>query len=183
MRSKRIVRASALVALVLALILVQAAWAGKFHFNSVTFDLGSLVMNGDLVGLGNDVAEVTLTGYGTVQAMCQNKGGQQASGRNPIRMSVQQTEVYTTDSNGRALVQVIAEDPALSHFNPSPTSKQAGCPNGNWQVVDIVNGSTDWTAARVVVKDTAGLVQIDQSYTCTTFFENGVGVDVNCVEN
>jgi hypothetical protein len=173
-----------LVALLLSGILVPAARAGKFHFtgNSVTFFLGSLGMEGTLAGLGNEVAEVTLTGYGTVEAMCQNKGGQQAPGRNAIVVNTQQTEVFVTDQNGMALVQVIAPDPTAPGFEPSPTPKQAGCPNGNWEV-DIVDGSTDWNAATIVVKDEFGQVQLDLSYTCTTFFENGVATDIECVES
>jgi hypothetical protein len=172
-----------LAALLLAATLAQAARAGKFHFNIIEFNLGSLEMTGDLAGLGNEDARVTLTAYGTVQALCQNKGGQQAPGRNPIKTNTQQTGVFTTDSHGHVLVEVTAPDPILSGIKPSPTPKQAGCPNGNWKVVDLVDGATNWTAARVVVEDGLGRVQLDLSYTCTTFFANGVAVDVDCREN
>jgi hypothetical protein len=171
-------------AIVMAGILVPSAQAGKFHFNSIDFNLGSsLVFNGSLVGLGNEVAEVTLTGYGTVTALCENKGGQQAPGRNPIKVSAQQTGHYISDQNGRALVEAIAPDPTSPEYEPSPTPKEAGCPNGNWKVIEIVDGSTDWTAAMVVVKDVYGEVRIDLAFTCTTTFENGIGLDVTCVES
>jgi hypothetical protein len=184
MRRKWIVWAPALIALVMAGILIPNARAGNFHFNFINFSLGgSLVMNGLLAGTGNSDSEVTLTGYGTVTAMCENKGGKQAPGRNPIAVNVQQTNVFSSDQNGHTLVEVHAPDPTSPEFEPSPTPKQAGCPNGNWKVVDIVDGSTDWTAATVVVKDGLGAIQLDLSFTCTTTFENGIGTDVECVES
>jgi hypothetical protein len=172
------------VTLALAFILVTTALAGKFHFNSVDFNLGgSLVMEGSLVGLGNDVAEVTLTGYGTVTALCENKGGTQAPGRNPILVEAQQTGVFISDSNGRALVRVVAPDPTAPEYAPSPTPKDAGCPNGNWEVVGVEEKSTNWTAARVVAKDELGQVQIDQTYACVTTFENGLATGITCTES
>lgn len=182
MRSKWMARASVLVVLVLALILVQGAGAGNFHFKSTSLNLGSLVFNGELVGLGNEAAEVTLTGYGTVKALCQNKGGQQAPGRNPITADVQQTRVFVTDSNGLALVEVTAQDPTLADLEPSPKPKEAGCPNGNWQVIGTVDRSTDWKKATVEVKDETGQVQIFLSFTCTTSFQNGVSTGITCQE-
>jgi hypothetical protein len=183
MRKNWHIWASILAALLLAGLLGQAAQAGNFHFNNLTFNLGSLIARGTLVGLGNQAAEVTLTAYGKVTALCQNKGGQQAPGRNPIVINTQQTRVFVTDQNGRALVEVRAPDPSFTNIKPSPTPKEAGCPNGNWAVVGVVDGSTNWTAARIVVKDEAGRVQLDLSFTCTTFFTNGISTDVSCVQN
>jgi hypothetical protein len=172
-----------LVTMIFTLFLVPVASGGNFHFNNINFSLGSLVMDGTLVGLGNDVAEVTVTGYGTVTALCQNNGGKQAPGRNPISANVQQTDVFVSDSNGRALVRVVTSDPTLSDFEPSPTPKEAGCPNNTWTVVEILEGSTNWTGATVIVKDASGEVRIELSFTCTTFFENGVATDIQCVES
>jgi hypothetical protein len=184
LRSKWIIWAPALAALLLAGILVPVARAGKFHFNSVNFSLGSLVMEGDLAGLGNQQAKVTLTAYGTVKAMCENKGGQQAPGRNPISINTQQTVIYFTDQNGKAQVEVIAPDPTLQQIKPSPTPKQAGCPNGNWKVVGVAVGSTNWTAAKVIVKDEADKIQINLSFTCTTTFSSsGVATSVSCKQS
>jgi hypothetical protein len=142
-----------------------------------------LIAEGTLVGLGNQEASVTLTAYGRVRALCQNQGGQQAPGRNPIEVDVQETAIYTTDESGRARVTVIAQDPTFADLQPSPTPKQAGCPNGNWRVVGVMEGSTNWTAARIEVRDEAGQVQIDLSFACTTQFVNGVATSVACVEN
>ena len=183
MRNKWSVWIKSILTLIVASVLASSALAGKFHFNNLDFNLGgSLVLQGSLVGLGNQVAQVTLTGYGNVWAMCENKGGQQAPGRNPIFVEVQQSGVYISEDNCRALVRVVAPDPTEPEFAPSPTPKQAGCPNGNWVVVGIMDDSTDWTAARVVVKDEFGQIQIDQFFTCITTFENGIATSIACVE-
>jgi hypothetical protein len=176
------VRTVGLVALALMLTLSQAAGAGNFHFNSYSFTLGSLELTGELVGLGNEGAAVTLVGRGTVTGLCQNKAGNQAPGRNPIAIAVQQTNTFTADQNGHALVHVILEDPTLPEIAPSPKPKQAGCPNGNWSITGIVDGSTNWTAADVIVADDAGNVRLTLHFACTTFFQNGVGVGIQCVE-
>jgi hypothetical protein len=183
MRNNRINLAWFLLVFLLAGILVPVAQAGKFHFNSIDFSLGgSLLMEGHLVGLGNEVAEVTLSGYGSVVALCENNGGKQAPGRNPIQVGVQETGIFVSDSNGRALVAVIAPDPTAPEFAPSPTPKEAGCPNGNWSVVGIIDGSTNWTAASVVVKDEDGQVRVELMFACTTFFEDGIAIGVECEE-
>jgi hypothetical protein len=183
MRIKRFNQVWLLLVFLLAGILVPVARAGKFHFNSIDFTLGgSLLMEGHLVGLGNEIAEVTLNGYGNVTALCENKGGKQAPGRNPIQVGVQETGVFASDSNGRALVAVIAPDPTAPEFAPSPTPKEAGCPNGNWPVVGIIEGSTDWTAASVIVKDETGQVRLELLYACTTFFEDAIAVGIECEE-
>jgi hypothetical protein len=172
-----------LVALLIASLFAQSASAGKFHFNSLDFSLGgSMLVQCSLVGLGNEIGLVTLTGYGTVRALCQNNGGNQAPGRNPIVVDMQETGTFMTDTNGRAFVEVIAPDPESPEFAPSPTPKQAGCPNGNWTVVGIVDGSTNWTAAEIVVKDEADAVRIHLSFICTTFFEDGMSTSIECVE-
>jgi hypothetical protein len=185
MQNKKNSWRATIATLFLVLTMVTTAQAGSFRFNSIDFSLGgSLLMLASLVGLGNDVAEVTLTGYGTVTALCQNKGGQQAPGRNPISVAMQETGLFVSDNNGRSLVRVIAPDPTAPQFEPSPTPKEAGCPNGNWNVVGIVDGSTNWTAASVLVKDSLGQVQIDLFFTCkTTFSEDGLATGVTCQES
>ncbi len=183
-KMKRWIRMLSIVAVVaLVAVLTQSALAGKFHFNNVNFSLGgSLLLQGDLAGLGNDVATVELTGYGTVTALCQNNGGHVAPGRNPIAAQVQQTNVFVTDENGKAFVQVAAPDPTAPGFEPSPTPKEAGCPSAKWTVIDMADGSTNWTSANIKVYDDLGALQLDLWYACTTTFENGVGVSVSCTE-
>src|SRR5437773_8236348 len=108
------------------------AWAGGFFLGGVGFHVGSLVAQGDFVGFGNQNLLVTLTGAGTVRAICQNQGGNQSPGRNPIFANVSQTGVFTTDKNGRAPILVESPDPTAPGVLPSPSAKDAGCPNGNW---------------------------------------------------
>jgi hypothetical protein len=183
MRNKNYWKAT-IITLFLVLVMVLTVQAGSFRFNSIQFNVGgSLVLQGSLVGLGDQVAEVTLTGYGTVSALCQNRGGMQAPGRNPIYVEAQQTGLFVSGTNGRSLVNVVAPDPTAPEYEPSPTPKEAGCPNGNWNVIGIVDGSTNWTAARVLVKDELGLVQIDQYYACTTTFEDGLATSIHCEES
>jgi hypothetical protein len=182
-KSKWSIKAALLSALVMALLLAQAAGAGKVHFNSAPlFSIGSLVMNGNLAGLGNEVAKVTFTATGTVQAMCQNNGGKQAPGRNPIQAVITVTDYFTSTTNGLAPVEMTAPDPTLQDFPSSPTPKEAGCPNGKWKVVDIIQDLTYWTGARILVQDIHDTVLIDLSYQCTTTYVNGVG-QVSCQEN
>lgn len=182
MRNKWVVRTTGLVVLALTLTLAPAVRAGNFHFNGLRFSLSSLVLTGELVGLGNEGANVTLIGHGTVTALCQNKAGHLAPGRNPVAFDAHQANEFTADQNGRALIHVTLEDPTLLGSEPSPSPKQAGCPNGNWQVVAVADGSTNWTAAEVIVEDNEGNVQIVLSFACTTFFEDGVGVGIECME-
>ena len=165
--NKWTVLGTALVVVLLAGILAPGAQAGSFHFNSINFSLGSLDMTGDLVGLGNEGGTVTLIGYGTVMAMCENKGGTQAPGRNLIQVVSQASDTFTIDSNGHADINLRAADPQLSDIDPSPTPKSAGCPNGNWSVVALKDSSMTWTSAEIIVKDSSGIVQLDLFFTCS----------------
>jgi hypothetical protein len=181
MRAKWIVWVPVLVALVLSGILVPAARAGSFHFNKpLAFEISSLDVNGSLVGTGNKMAKVTLTAIGTIKAICQNKGGQQAPGRNPIGFDVEASGIFWTNQNGHADVEVVAEDPTLSQLPISPTPKQAGCPNGNWKVVGTEETSTNWKAAYIRVEDEFGQLHEELSFKCTTFFTNGVSTGIKC---
>ncbi len=173
---------SVLTALSIAAILVSTAGAGSVHFTSLSFSYGSLDMTGSLAGLGNNFYSATMTGYGTVTAICQNNGGNQAPGRNPISINVTQSETVTTDSNGNALVQISDPDPTLSQISPSPTPKTAGCPSSQWIVVGIEYGSTNWTGANITVRDINGVIQLSLNFTCTTTFNNGAG-NVSCTQS
>jgi hypothetical protein len=177
MRSKWSGKAAIFVVLALVLVLVQVAGAGgSVRLNSVNFSLGSLELRAVLVGLGNEVSEVKLVAKGAVNALCQNKGGTLAPGRNPILVTITaESQWVTTDSNGRAEVLAIARDPEFSNLKPSPTPKQAGCPNGKWTVVGFEESSkTNWTLAQVIVKNRDGVTQIDKNYTLKTDLNAGV---------
>jgi hypothetical protein len=135
-----------------------------------------------VAGLGSDDAKVTLTGFGTAYALCQNNGGNIAPGRNPIQFDVAQVGVLNTDENGRADVQVAAPDPTLMNVAPPPTPKEAGCPNENWTVVGFDTARVDWTSAHILVVDAAtGLeVKHDLTFTCDTYFNaDGAAPDVD----
>ena len=164
------------------LFLVPVALAGNVHFNSINFSVGSpLVVEGDLVTLeANQEFEVALSAAGAVIAMCENRAGAHAHGHNPVPVEVSKSVMATTDASGHTWVVIEAPDPTAPDYGPLPTPEQAGCPNGNWTVVDILDGSTDWTTARIVFTDEAGVVQADLSFTCTTFFEGRVGVGIDC---
>lgn len=174
----------ALTTLILVLVSVPAGFAGEFHFNNIGFDLsGSMHVFGDLAGVGNENVDATLIATGTVTAVCENKGGNQAPGRNPVSVEVQQSGQFQTDENGKVFVELVAPDPTSAEFEPSPTPKEAGCPNGKtWIVVDIIDGSTDWTSARVIVLNGAGETELDLLFSCTTIFTDGVATDIKCVE-
>jgi len=161
------------------------ASAGGFFLGGVGFGVGSLIAQGDFVGFGNQNLLVTLTGSGTVRAICENQGGNQSPGRNPIFASVSQSGVFTTDQNGRAPIVVESPDPTAPGVLPSPSPKTAGCPNGNWTVIGFAPRSTNWTSAVIKVQDQAtGQVVFQQSYACVTSFDaNGMNTGVTCTPN
>lgn len=159
------------------------AYSDGFFIGGVSFSAGSLIAQGDFVRYGNEDLLVTLIGSGTVKAMCENGGGNQSPGRNSITVSVSQTGLFSTDTNGKAAVTVTSPDPSMASFEPSPSPKDAGCPNGkSWHVVGIIDRSTNWTAATLTVQSrTTGEYLFNQSYTClTTFDSNGINTGVTC---
>jgi hypothetical protein len=131
---------------------------------------GALVFSGKLAGLGNSSYTAQLTGYATVTALCQNKGGNIAPGQNRVQVSVSVSSApFTPDTNGSADITLVAQDPATSLTPPPlPTAQQAGCPNNNWKVVGFQSGSTLWTGAQVNVMDTATQQNVlTLNYSCT----------------
>jgi hypothetical protein len=164
-----------LLAVSLAALPAYAAISGVFSFGR-----GSLVLTGVIRGLGNtnknDVVTL-LTGTAIVYAECVNPGGNVAVGRSPIQLSVTiQSAPLQADSNGNASVYIQIPDPAtISPAPVSPTPKQAGCPNGNWSVRGLQNGSARWQAARVEVRRN-GSTELLQHYNC---IDDGVNLSCN----
>ena len=155
--------------LAVLLVAVSTALAGSFKFSG-SFKLGSLIADGYLTGIGNTDVKMELFAYGTTRAFCQNKGGTQAPGRNPLNLKIIASGVFKTDQNGKAFVTLETADPNLSSLAVSPTPKTAGCPNGNWTVVGL-SKDVNWTQATIVgTKQADGSVVVNQSYTCTTTF-------------
>jgi hypothetical protein len=171
---------SLLVVLLVASISVSLVNAGGWSFD---WGLGSLWADGYVAGLGSGDVNVTLTAHGMVQAMCENNGGNQAPGRNPVYFEVTQTAVFSTDENGRADVFVEAPNPTVADVEPSPSPKDAGCPSDSWTVVGLRVEAIDWTDAHIVVTDaaTGQVVKHDLTFTCDTYYNaDGIAVDVDC---
>jgi hypothetical protein len=169
-----------LVVIVLLLSGVMVALAGSPHFiGTLSFSSGSFHVTGDLAGLGNTSITVRLDAYANVTASCQNGGGTVAPGRNPIHLSTVVTTSVVPDANGRTSIELVAQDPlTASPLPPSPSSKAAGCPNGNWKVVGFVPGSTQWTGALISVTDNGtGALLLQQRYACT-----GAGTSLTCTQ-
>jgi hypothetical protein len=164
MLKKRTAVFSLALTLMLTLVFMTSALAGRFHFTSVTFEEGSLIMKGTLAGLGNEEGTVFLTAYGTATAFCENKGGKRAPGRNPIAFDLWEMDDFRTEANGIDYVEITIEDPQISDFDPVPTPKEAGCPNGNWTVTGIDTDTVNWTLAVVEVYDEFGTLQLSLSF-------------------
>jgi hypothetical protein len=160
--------------LVFAVALV--ADAGKFHFNSIGFSTGSLTFSGVGVGLGNTDYLATMDATATVRALCENKGGTKAGGRNDIFVSLAgpQDQVIRTEDSGKTFVSLTVEDPSLVNLDAPPSAK-LNCPNGNWKVVDVV--VFEWTSAHILIEELGTQAALfDQAYTCSG---GGVVLDVN----
>jgi len=169
--TRETVRALVLV-LALTVLGTAAGYAGS-HWGGGGSGWGSrMVFDGVLLGLGSNVAWVDLEIKGFVRAICENKGGTQAAGRNYIQVGVTALGgPFPTDSNGRADVHFEADEPTLPDLvDPSPSPKEAGCPNGNWKVVDILPNSEDWRTVTAFARAGDGPTLDTLYLTCTTSF-------------
>ena len=94
---------------------------------------------GDGSGFGNLPAQATITFGGTVRYTCQNKGGNQSPGQNPVpAIGSASADLGNADHNGRGVFDFTV----TFAFAPTVTGKVAGCPNGNWQGVNPVVAGT-----------------------------------------
>lgn len=173
---------SLLMSLVLVLSVALVADAGKFHFKSTDFSIGSLTFNGVGVGLGNSDYLATMDATATLRALCENKGGTKAPGRNDILVSAPgpQDQVIRTEDSGLTYVSLTVEDPTLADLSAPPSAKQ-DCPNGKWKIVDLV--VLEWTSAHITIEELGTeAVLFDQAYTCSG---GGVVLDAdgNPIEN
>lgn len=183
MKTSRRLFISLTVVLIMLLVFVPPAFAGKFHFNSIIFNIGnSLDFTTVIYGLqGNEAFQVTVSATGLVTAICENPEGNQVPGQNPISVEAEDSVTGVTNSGGRSKVVIEVPDSTFSEFEPLPTPDEAGCPEGNWEVVGIQDQPTNWTAARIVVVDGFEVVQVDKSFTCITSFK-GMSARVACSE-
>lgn len=126
-------------ATIIALVLVVgvlSAEAGVGFIGGVSVGGGSVVASGKGAGCGHGNCEkVTMHIEGTdLTAWCQNNGGNFAPGQNTITVDINTTTTFPVDANGQFLFTVSEEI--------LPTKQEAGCPNGNWRVVDLTGPIT-----------------------------------------
>jgi hypothetical protein len=121
-------------------ILASAAMAAHFTKKGepACTDTGTtLVCTGELAGLGNEDLVIDLTSDAQATFLCGTPGnGNLAPGANKVPLQVGGSQTITGGAikNGRAVFSVSAPGEA-----PTATAEQAGCPNGQWQVVRIVD--------------------------------------------
>jgi len=135
---RRFVFSMAAVGVALALTATVALAAVTWHSGpTVTFNgTTSVTVTGDGSGFGNQPAIATLTVNASVTYTCQNKGGAQAPGQNPVdATSSGSQDLGNGDHNGRGIINLTVA------FSPAATvpGKSIGCPNGNWIGVDPVS--------------------------------------------
>lgn len=153
MKRVRAMTRSSLIAMMMALLIAisaTVAFAGKMHFNSSpTVTIGSLTVEGDLVGVGGGQgALVTVTGTATanVIVMCENQGGNQAPGQNPLVAETTSSATFgPVPDNGKVHIRLTIDDPTLEDITSTVNKKTAGCPNGNWDVIGLDANNIDWT--------------------------------------
>ncbi len=161
MRRKSII---ALLVICAALLLTTSVFAGAIKLSGVTFNLGSLIAQGTMTGLGNQDVNVVLDASGFPVVMCTNQGGNKAPGQNPPKVSASGNQLVLgltlTTKNGKSPFNVKTDD-------PKPLSAiELGCPNNNWTAtIDFIF----WTNATIRVLDAqTQQLLLQQDYTCTT---------------
>lgn len=153
MRRFRGMTRSGVIILMMAMLLAVSAtvaFAGKMHFNSSpTVTIGSLTVEGDLVGVGGGqgaLVTVTGTANATVTVMCQNKGGTKAPGQNPFVAQTTSSATFgPVPDHGKVHISLTIPDPTLDDITSTVNSRTAGCPNGNWDVIGLDANNIDWT--------------------------------------
>jgi len=117
----------AVLAFSASLVFAAVSWKSG---PTVTFNgTSSVTVTGDISGLGNQPAVATVTVNGTVTYTCQNKGGAEAPGQNPVPATgTGSQDLGNSNHNGRGTLAI-----TVSLDTPAPTvsGKVAGCPNGN----------------------------------------------------
>lgn len=174
----------------MAIFLVTAttiAFAGKMHFNSSPqVTLGSLTIEGDLVGVGGGQgALVTVTGNGTAEviAMCENKGGNQAPGQNPLVAEVTSSDTFgPVPDHGKVHVELEIPDPTIADVVGAIDTRAAGCPNGNWSVVGIDSSSIDWVFLNITATSPTNPTYVLEGPCVTNLIAGTISCDLVEVE-
>jgi hypothetical protein len=164
------------ILLAVTLLTSTASAGGSVGLNSVTFRPGSLIANGNFVGLGGYRlgVSVELTAAGDPVVLCTNNGGNQAAGQNPPKVSANGTQFIGPQQitkKGTAPLNATAETGPI-------TGTQGGCPNDNWSA-EIV--SVWWTSATISVYDnvTQALL-LQRFYVCDPDLQTATSV--SCTE-
>lgn len=128
---------------------ILTASAGLSFIGGANITNGSIKGEVTIAGLGNTATSVTMTVTGSgLTAWCQNNGGKQAPGQNPVTVNSTVAQSVFNTSNGNDTVNF--------HVEIKPTPEVAGCPNGNWSVVDLT-GTVNITFVATNANDTATL--------------------------
>lgn len=173
--NKKLLLVSLVVVILVAAFAIPAVFAGGGSFSCCR--AGSLHADGTLWGLGYHNAWVTMTAHGTVTAICQNNGGKQAPGRNPVTFNVSATGLWYVDENGKAVGSIFTEDPTLGD-TVSPSPKDAGCPSDSWDVVGVDSSTIQWTDVNfTVTQEDTGDLFYTADFTCT-----GAGATLSCTQ-
>lgn len=185
MRRKGILSLAIVIGLVVASLVVPVVLAKgnpRLRDRKLGWRAGSLIAEGDVVGLANEEYGVGLRAIGFAPGICVNPGGnEEVQGRNPISVEADVRVDVDTEKNGKASFTLEAVDPASADIPPSPTPKEAGCPNGNWTVY-IAPRSTDWTEAWLFLYATDGTLLDSAYYTCVTTFGDPITVECTLVK-
>ena len=116
---------------------------------SFSADRTSVTVTGNLSGLGNVPATAFVTVNGTVTYTCENKGGNQSPGQNPVpASSTAAQDLGNSTHNGRGNLNVTVAVSAA----PTVSGKVAGCPNGNWTGVNPQPFPVPITSATLEIK-------------------------------
>jgi hypothetical protein len=113
---------------------VLTVYAGLSFIGGGSVTLGSIRGTVQIAGFGSRTESVTvdMTVVGSnLVASCVNRGGNRAPGQNPVNVNTSITSGAVFPArNGTATVEMVV--------NILPTAAQAGCPNGNWRVTDLI---------------------------------------------
>ena len=126
-----------MVAMLVAIALAAVTWHSgpTFEVTAAGPSIFTWHASGDGSGFGNQPAVATITFAGTVRYTCQNKGGNQAPGQNPVpALGSASADLGNADHNGRGVFNFSVTFAAA----PTVSGKVAGCPNGNWLGVNPV---------------------------------------------
>ena len=146
----------ATLALTAGIVSAKVTWHDGPNFEIVYDGSGTAIgamANGDGSGFGNQPAVATITVDALVSYTCENKGGNQAPGRNPVPQSTDgSADLNNADHNGRGVFDLTVT------FVPDATvdGKSIGCPNGNWTGVDPVFGGI--TSATLTITQAGNLI-------------------------